>query len=750
MFVRVSKFHRAALAALSALLVSGAVGGRAVPADSPSTDAADDLARARQTAPLVLEDAPQPLEPRQTRGEQERDRLEALSMFSAARMLELEGKEAEALRFYQRALRYDPQSVSIARAVIPLAIRMDRHAEAVRYALVAAELDDADPVMLSRLGEYLAGRGDWQRAAALYEKALSAQKGAELESLDLVLRMQLARLHHLTGQYEKAAESFVPVFEAMQHPDELNLSEAAKKLLLDEPQATYGLIGECFLLGGRPEAAAAAFKKANEHAPDKGLLSYNLARVDAKLGKSQSALGRLNVAFAEGLSDQGMEPYQLLDEVLEDLGRGDEVVAKLEKLREDDPENVPLGYTLAAEYLERSKHDEAESLYRDLVEKTPTVAGYRALVEIYRKTGQNDELLDVIAEAVEKTSGLEPLGKEIQAVAEDAVLVRSLLEIASGRLKEDSEGFGYPERLATALLTFEADQYDAAGEYFKKAVEAKPEQAAEVLLSWGLGLLVDEKYDAAAAVFQRGVDEKALPDDNPVFYFYLAGALEMAGRSKEALAAARKAVEIKPDSPRFHSRVAWILYHGERHEEAMKAYAAMVEQFKSEYGSSEVREVLREAKLALSNLAVLTDRPDEAEEWLEQVLDEFPEDPSAMNDLGYLWADAGKNLHRAHRMIEKAVRAEPDNAAYLDSLGWALYRLGRIDEAIALLEKAAADEPDPVILDHLGDACKSGGKLGKAREAWSRAVNAFKEAGKTDDAEKIQKKIDDNEPKVEK
>ena len=56
---------------------------------------------------------------------------------------------------------------------------------------------------------------------------------------------------------------------------------------------------------------------------------------------------------------------------------------------------------------------------------------------------------------------------------------------------------------------------------------------------------------------------------------------------------------------------------------------------------------MREARLLLSNIAVLQNRPAEAEEWLEQVLDEFPDDASASNDLGYLWAERGAHLERA-------------------------------------------------------------------------------------------------------
>ena len=99
------------------------------------------------------------------------------------------------------------------------------------------------------------------------------------------------------------------------------------------------------------------------------------------------------------------------------------------------------------------------------------------------------------------------------------------------------------------------------------------------------------------------------------------------------------------------------------------------------------------------------DRHDDAEEWLEQVLDEFPDDPGAHNDLGYLWADRGVHLQRALRMTRRACQSEPDNVAYRDSYGWALFRVGKYDEAVAQLRKAAAvDEPDGVILDHLGDA----------------------------------------------
>ena len=139
-------------------------------------------------------------------------------------------------------------------------------------------------------------------------------------------------------------------------------------------------------------------------------------------------------------------------------------------------------------------------------------------------------------------------------------------------------------------------------------------------------------------------------------HFYLAGALEMSGRTDEAIEAARKAAELQKDSPRFASRVAWIQYHAKRYDAARQSYLALLEKFDKNHDSPEVREVMRDARLVLSNICVIEGKMAEAEEWLEQVLDEFPEDVGALNDLGYLWADAGKHLERALQMIQRGRR----------------------------------------------------------------------------------------------
>ena len=131
----------------------------------------------------------------------------------------------------------------------------------------------------------------------------------------------------------------------------------------------------------------------------------------------------------------------------------------------------------------------------------------------------------------------------------------------------------------------------------------------------------------------------------------------------------------------------------------------------------------------------------EAEEWLQQVLDEYPDDVAACNDLGYLWADQGTHLERALKMIRHAVEAEPNNAAYRDSLGWVLYRLGRYPAAVVELEKAAAKEPAAEVLDHLGDARFKAGQREKANLAWRHAAAAFRKDKEEDKAKQVEKKV---------
>jgi len=707
---------------------------------------------------LVIDEPPSLFVPAKPRSEAETDRRDALALFSAARIHENRNQDAEALRLYQRAFRCDPQSATIARAIVPLAIKLNRHSEAVRYALKLAELDEPDPPLLKRLAGYLTEIGDFAQALALLEKALKADASATPSAENVALWLDAGRLCFLNEQYAKAAEHFDRVMKALEPPNPFGLDAAARKKLFGDPGPLFTMIGEAFLQAGQPEKAEAAFRKGHEAATNPGLLAYHLAKVALKTGKPEAALAKLQECFDARLAIEDTGPYALLAEALRAIGKEGELIERLEKLRRADSDNVALGYFLAEQYFQARKLEQAEKLYRELIARKPMMTGYRHLTEIYRSGKRFEELLKVLGEAADKLGSLDGLAKPGQALADDSELVVGVVNDARKLLQSDPKSLAPAVLLAVALLASDARQWDTAGEFFDLAIRAQPDQAARLLLTWGLGLMMKEEHGRAARVFQRGVDEKVLGADDPTFDFYLAGALEMAGQTEPALAAARKAAELarkraaakasdkqaqqaRDELPRYLIRPAWVLYHAKRYDEAISGYREVVRKYEQDYSSGEIRRAVREARLVLSNLAVLKSDLPRAEEWLEQVLDEFPDDPSALNDLGYLWADQGKRLDRAHRMIRLAVQQEPENAAYLDSLGWVLFRKGKINEAVVELEKAARLDPDPTVLDHLGDAYRAAGQNAKAAEAYHRAAEAYRKAGEEKKAVQVEAKI---------
>ncbi|MGZ9809426.1 tetratricopeptide repeat protein [Pseudoroseicyclus sp. H15] len=118
-----------------------------------------------------------------------------------------------------------------------------------------------------------------------------------------------------------------------------------------------------------------------------------------------------------------------------------------------------------------------------------------------------------------------------------------------------------------------------------------------------------------------------------------------------------------------------------------------------------------------------------AEDDLRRALELQPGEPRVLNRLGYSLVLRGEALDEALGMVQRAVEAEPQNAAIIDSLGWALFSLGRLDEAVPQLERAAElSAANPEINEHLGDAYWRVGRREEARVQWQRALSFGPEA----------------------
>jgi len=607
------------------------------------------------------------------------------------------------------------------------------------------EKEPTDSMLLKRLAVTLSETGDDVRALKLYEKAAELDAKQKPAAAQVLQWMEMGRLYFLAKNYEKAAESFAQVVKALDNPEQYGLDDAVRRKLLSTGDITYQLFGESFLEAGRTDEALAAFEKANVMLPSEGVLAYQRARIEAKRKQPAAALEKLPVYFKKHLSNQGTGPYELLATLLQETNQADQVIPRLEALAADDPENMQITYFLAQQYLKANELTKAEPLFRKLLDapsKRPPVEAYQGLVDVYRRSNQTVPLLALLGDAVNRGGSLALLGEQAKALEADDKTATALIELGKRQKSTNDPDFDYGRSLAVAMLALTQKQWDAAGEFFELAIKDEPKKTPEILLTWGLGLLVGNQANDAVKVFQRGVDDKVLPADNPTFQFYLSGALEMAGQTDTAIKYATEAAELRKDSPRFLARVGWIQYHAKRYADARASYKALLEKFDAKFEPEEVREVMHEARMALSNIEVIEHHMPDAEEWLEQVLDEYPEDVGALNDLGYLWADQGKHLERSLAMIRKAIAAEPKNMAYLDSLGWVLFRLGRYPEAVTQLQAAAAvEKPDAVIFDHLGDALQKSGDPAGAKAAWQKALEGFEKDNDADKAKTVREKM---------
>jgi tetratricopeptide (TPR) repeat protein len=128
-----------------------------------------------------------------------------------------------------------------------------------------------------------------------------------------------------------------------------------------------------------------------------------------------------------------------------------------------------------------------------------------------------------------------------------------------------------------------------------------------------------------------------------------------------------------------------------------------------------------------------------AEADIKEVLTLSPDQPAALNFLGYSWTEQNRNLDQARDMIQRALDQRPNDGAIMDSLGWVLLRLGDKHHAVQLLERAAELSPDdPAITGHLGDAYWELGRHVEAEDQWRRALVLSPDP---DDAARIESRL---------
>lgn len=225
----------------------------------------------------------------------------------------------------------------------------------------------------------------------------------------------------------------------------------------------------------------------------------------------------------------------------------------------------------------------------------------------------------------------------------------------------------------------------------------------------------DKYYDGALKQFSR-IDKKY-----PLYFkaqLQIAWVLEKMGELDQSIAAMEKLSRDFPENREVLASLGDINRMNSRFEEAGKAYSKYINSLSEVkakdwsifYTRGIVYEQAKKWKLAEADfLKALELRPDQ---------------PQVLNYLAYSWVDKGINIDKARKMLERAVELRPYDGYIIDSLGWALYRIGDMPKAVEYLEKAVLLQTDDwAINDHLGDAYWAVGRKYEARFQWRHALS---------------------------
>lgn len=564
-----------------------------------------------------------------------------------------------------------------------------------------------------------------QNAVLLYERALILVDASKIDAAEAELRKVVV----LQPNFYDAERVLGRVLLDRAGTDRAKVDEALVHLqnafhIYPDDLATGMAISQIYLASGRPAEAEKVLASMLERVPDQRGLNYSYAQVLTKLGRGAEALKYLERAvevdptFGMAIQQlveiyQGTNQWQKAADVLQPLinddpanldfqkqqaffylraGMAEKARSRFAALLVADPKDTRTQYYLAESLSDLERYDDADRIYRQLLEKTP-----------------DDP--DVLA-----SFGLTQMGRKKYDDA--AKTFHALLA-----LHDTSEGVQFLAKTQLALIDSQKGNYqqaiDAVRPLFVFHDKPNP-QAINIAID---ALRKQKRYADAVTIMQPLVDKYA---SDP---FVNARYIEMLARAG--------------DKDRARVAAATQSKFGVRNTiSAAEAYV-QADQFDQAIGV--VRDALRtkpdeiDLQFELGAAQERSGDKPSAEKTFMAILDKHPEHAGTMNYLGYMWAEQGVNLDRAAEMLTKAVGLEPGNGAYLDSLGWAFFRQGKLELAEKNLNEAAQLLPrDPTVHEHLGDVLAKRGETTRALSLYRVALTLDPESK---DEAKLRSKI---------
>lgn len=533
----------------------------------------------------------------------------------------------------------------------------------------------------------------------MYERAGSIDKALECyrqivkeKRRYLPVYLKLGELYQ--GQGKEAASLWVYSEGVMAGLEDESLFAAASKVisgskdpkkLVEEMKvqvpeggrsyAFYSMLALVERGAGELDEAAQSLESAVKLNPGaaQGYLQLALIYVEAR--HLDLAVETLKRAEGQGIRDFAI--YRVLGDLLAERKDLEGAAASLEKALEVTPWDYSTTVRLADVYRNLKKPERAEELLKRGAEANPNDAGrWTVALGVFYVNQPGEQNL---------RKGIGILEDYLESEPDDARALRAVA-LAYLRVKDHDRA----EAAARKLLS-----------------ESEDDLGAHLLLA---GIYEDSrKLDEAESVLREAMGRFSKePDAAEELGRFL---LSHRRKTNEGILLLERAAAQAPDKADTHVTLAWGY-------EKLKKYDKALEELKK------AKELIPENEHVIYTLATVYQdmgKYEEAEKELREVLKKDPADAQANNGLGYFYAETSRNLDEAAELVKKALQVEPENGAYLDSLGWVYYKQGKYEEALKLLEDAFNREKDGVIAEHVGDVLYRLNRKEEAAKYWKQA-----------------------------
>ncbi len=677
--------------------------------------------------------------------QKDKNRRESMYRFTYGLLCEKEDRLLEALTAFEEAAKLDPEAAGVFKAKVPLYLMLDRPRDALAAIKRVLELDTTDHASWFLAARLHKGLGELKEYRNALDKGLATPGLVEDQpQLAQQFYFDLGQYLESTGALAEAVVAYAASAKILDHPDViLDHGPFVRESIVAKSAETYEKIGDLQRKLKNFDAAIKAYRTAQVRHPDSGgRINLNLAKLYLEQNAPAEALTAVEAYLR--LLPQGTEAYQLKIDLLAKLKRADEVLPWLETTANADRLNVNLKLLLAQQYAAHRKTALADEVYQSLADESPSDDIYRGLFRLPRPDpgrfilAQFDKTVQLAAQKPPEAGTMraaEQARAMLAVLKEDAPIARQFLD-AAHRPDQAKMDLNYQTRYFLALLADKHGKIGQAELFYRRALATPNNEDNEAQLYSGLLRILwkARKYEEVVRVCDDGI--RATKNTNHIlFYTDSARAHARLGDFRKAEAAAQKSVDIAANRDRMYAfRVQVnVLTQAEKYAEAESLCKKLFDESTGPGDILELRAILAGVYSAWKKL-------EKGEAQLLEILKTDPTNATANNDLGYIWADHSKNLKEAEELIRKAIDLDrrqrkigaiddKDNAAYVDSLGWVLFRRGDFDGAIRELERAVAlpDGDDPTLWDHLGDVYFRVGRLVQAQSAYERSVELFEE-----------------------